>query len=228
MKIRLPRQRSNENQPEYLNNSRDRTWVDDNRARGGATRFRRTFARVIGLCVLLLIIIIMAIVSATTGGNTQVSNQITAAETYAISSDTQSQMRSTTENFIYGMLLLSYCSDADVAQEGKDMALAAMAQGSQSYELVSAMTPGEGTVDPDDLEVVIGGISMSSGTRAYAGSYSWDGRGGVANKNQTDDEHPDGTLVDRGYSFNVSFSQVTDENGENPAWRISYARISRA
>lgn len=229
MKIRLPRPRSNENQPEYLNNSRDRTWVTDNLERGGRERFQRTFARVIGLCIALLIIIIMAIVSATTkNSGATVSNQITAAETYAVSADTQNQMRSTTEDFIYGMLLLSYCSDEGVAQEGKDLALSTMAMGSQSYDLVSAMTPGEGTVSPDDLEVVIGGLSMSSGTRAYAGSYSWEGRGGVANKNETDDEHPDGTLVDKGYAFSVSFSQVTDENGDNPAWKISYARISRA
>lgn len=228
MKIRLPRQRDNEAQPEYLNNSRERTWVDDNRARGGAARFRRTFIRIIGLMIALLVIIIMAIVSSTTGGNAQVSNQITAAETYAVSSDTQNQMRATTEDFIYGMLLLSYCNDEQVAQEGKDRALATMAVGSQSYELVEAMTPGEGSISPDDLEVVIGGLSMSSGTRAYAGSYSWEGRGGVADKSQTDDEHPDGTLVDKGYAFSVSFSQVTDENGDNPSWKISYARISRA
>lgn len=227
MKIRLPRQRGNERQPEYLN-SRDETWADIDKKRGGNTRFMRTFGRIIVLCIVLLIIIIMAIVSATTKGTTAVSNQISASETFAVSSETQSQMKSTTEDFIYGMLLLSYCSDKDVAQEGKDIALSTMAMGSQSYDLVSAMEPGEGSVSPDDLEVVIGGISMSSGTRAYAGAYSYEGRGGVANKNDTDDEHPDGILVDRGYAFNVSFTQVTDENGDNPMWRISYAKISRA
>lgn len=209
-------------------NAREETWVDVNRARGGAQRFRRTFYRVIGLCVVLLIIIITAFVTAANSNQTVVSNQITAADTYAISSETQSEMRSTTEDFIYGMLLLSYCSDETVAQEGKDRALATMAVGSQSYDLVSAMTPGMGTVDPEDLEVVIGGLSMSSGTRAYAGSYSYEGRGGVANKNITDEDHPDGTLVDKGYSFSVSFSQVPDENGDNPAWKISRAQINRA
>jgi len=209
-------------------NAREQTWVDVQRARGGEARFRRTFARVIGLCVVLLIIIITAFVTAANGGQTTATNQITAADTYAVSSDTQAEMRSTTEDFIYGMLLLSYCNDEKIAQEGKDRALATMAMGSQSYDLVSAMTPGEGTVSPDDLEVVIAGLSMSSGTRAYAGSYSYEGRGGVANKNNTDEDHPDGILVDKGYVFNVSFSQVTDENGDNPSWKISYAKISRA
>lgn len=227
MKIRLQRQRGNERQPEYLN-SRDETWADVDKRRGGRARFMRTFGRIIVLCIFLLIIIIMAIISATTKNTTQVTNQISAADTYAVSAETQSQMKSTTEDFIYGMLLLSYCNDRDVAQEGKDRALATMAVGSQSYDLISAMEPGEGSVSPDDLEVVIGGISMSSGTRAYAGSYSYEGRGGVANKNDTDEEHPDGILVDSGYAFNVSFSQVTDENGENPTWKISYARISHA
>lgn len=227
MKIRLPRQRGNERQPEYLN-ARDETWLDQDKRRGGQARFRRAFGRIIVLCVILLIIIIMAIVSATTKGSTTVTNQQTAGETYAISTETQNQLRSTTEDFIYGMLLLSYCSDKNVAQEGKDMALSTMALGCQSYDLVSAMEPGEGKVKPDDLEVVIGGIGLEDGTRAYQGSYTYEGRGGVANKNKTDDDHPDGTLVDNGYSFKVSFSQVTDENGENPIWKISYAKISRA
>lgn len=226
IKIRLPK-RETGRQPQYMN-AREETWVDAQKERGGKDRFRRTLIRVIALCVVLLVIIITAFVTSANSGQSAGNNQITAADTYAVSSQTQSEMKGTTEDFIYGMLLLSYCNDRDVAQEGKDRALATMAVGSQSYELIEAMEPGQGSVSPDDLEVVIGGLSMSSGTRAYAGSYTYEGRGGVADKSNTDEEHPDGILVDKGYSFTVSFSQVSDENGDNPAWKISYARIARA
>lgn len=226
-KFRVSRHR--DNRPEYLN-SHDETWVEQQKANGGDASFRRSFGRVIALCILLVVLVAAAITTAIIGSTSAAGrNSIGAADTYAVSAQTQSEMRSTASNFITGMILYSYCSDEDTAEQGRQLALSTMASGTESYNLVSNLSAaGTGPLSPDDISVVVGGITMSSGTRAYAGTYVYEGRGGAADVSAKDEEHPDGTLIDRGYSFKLSFSQVYDENGENPAWKITRAQINRS
>ena len=226
-KFRVSRRK--DRRPEYLN-AHDETWVEQQKASGGDSSFRRSFGRVIALCILLLVLVVAAITTAIIGSsNASGRNTIGAADTYAVSAQTQSEMRSTANDFITGMILYSSCSDKQTAEDGRQLALSTMAAGTESYNLISDMSSaGSGPLSPDDISVVVGGLTMSSGTRAYAGTYVYEGRGGAADVSAKDDAHPDGQLIDKGYSFRLSFSQVYDANGENPAWKITRAQINHS
>lgn len=226
-KIRLRRRQSNSH-PEYMN-EHDLSWVERQREQNGG-QFRKSLVRVIGLCVVLVVLLILALTTTLFGRSSASGNvNISAADTYAVSGQTQKEMQATAQDFITGMILFSYCSDQDVAEQGKEAAMACLATGSDTYDLIDAMQfAGEGAVGPDDISVVVGGLGITSGTRSYEGTYVIEGRGSAADLSKKDDDHPDGTLVDRGYYFTLSFSQVTDENGENPVWRITNAQIQRA
>lgn len=220
--IRVPRKRDDAARSIYVDDH-DETYAERMRERGKAD-FERTLGRLIGLGIVILVLVIFAIVSAMSSSSSG-TRQISAADTYAVSAQAQAEMKDTMEDFITGIILLSYSSDEAAASEGKALALSTMAQGTDSYSLVSAMGWEGGMLPPESLGVVIGGISMDSGTRAYAGTYTYTGRGGAADLSATDEENPDGQLVDRGLSFTVSFRQVTDQDGRDPKWKISYARI---
>lgn len=199
-------------------NDAGRTWVEKERERSGRDINRR-FVYIIGFCILLLIVAVLGFYAVSTSNNTSSQTQsVTAADTYAISSETQASMEQTCRDFTTALLASIYLDDADTAQGMRDMALSYMATGTASYSGVQNMSVGGGNISQDELKVDITSLRMTNGGKAYSGIYEY-----KLHAQASDSQY----YADRGYNVTIQLQQATDENGGNQKWVISYVRINK-
>lgn len=197
--------------PQYLA-GKDRTWEDDERESGGMQQARKSFLHIIIVCVIILVIIIITATTAFVTSSQQQVNGIEAADTYAISSQEQNDMKEKAEAFVTGIMMFSYCSDEDVAMQCKNAALACMAKDTPAYEKVAYLEYEGGSLPADSLRIFVTDPGMTAGTRTYAGNYQYTLTGIAVDTSQTDENNPDGTMIDAGYTLSLTFQRATDTN----------------
>ena len=124
LRIKQPKNRDADREhPAYMS-GQQQTWADKDRERTQGS-FRRNFIAIIAVIVLIAVVLIVAAVSAVIPAVTG-TNQISAADTFAISQVEQQKMKQDATTFAQGLLVYSYCSDQATAFEGKNAALALM------------------------------------------------------------------------------------------------------
>lgn len=223
--------------PQYLAGAKsDRTWIDDERDKNGK-KVRRKFATIIGLSVVIMIILITAATTAyittTQSGNASVS----ASDTYAVSSDEQKAMQDTAKTFATALLASTYVGDQKTAAQMKNVALSCMAENTTSYDNLSNMVIGNGTIATDKLKISVTDPKLTNGSRSYAGKYTYtihaqaiDLSLGNGNANSGGNSNgSEGMAVDPGYDLTLVFSKAFNANnsGES-AWVISSATINQS
>ena len=134
-------------------------------------------------------------------------------------------MKEKAEAFATGLVLFSYCSDEDVAMQGKNAALACMAAGTSSYERVETLEYSGGVLSPDNLRVYIDTPSMSEGTQAYAGTFQYVINAAAVDTSQADEDTPDGKFVNAGYKITLTFELSVNDNTGEQSYMISSVRV---
>lgn len=240
MKFRRKKKQANVRQqhPQYLAGAKsDRTWIDDERDKNGK-KVRRKFATIIGLSFVIMIILITAATTAyittTQSGNASVS----ASDTYAVSTDEQNSMQETAKTFATALLASTYVGDQKTAAQMKNVALSCMAEGTTSYDNLSNMVIGNGSIAVDDLKISVTDPKLTNGSRSYAGKYTYtihaqaiDKSLGKRNANSGGNANSgdEGMAVDPGYDLTLVFSKAFNANNSSEsAWVISSATISQS
>lgn len=224
IKIRQKKNKSDEH-PQYLI-GKQRTWADEYREDpNNKSRFRRYFVAVIGIAVLILVILISAVINANIvhGENNQ---QITAADTFAVSQVEQQQMQDYATKFTRGILMYAYCSDQNNALQGKNEALSLMANNTDAYSQIEGMKQAWAVIAPENILPVTTEPTTKDSTQAYAGDFTYELDGVAADSSITDETHPNGTFADAGYHFAVTFSYVTDSETNDKVWVITNVQIT--
>ena len=211
--------------PQYLA-GRDRTWEDDERENGGMQQVRKSFLHIIIVCVIILVIIVITATTAIFTSSQQQRNGIEAADTYAVSSQQQDDMKEKAQAFVTSLMMFSYCSDEDTAMQCKNAALACMAEGTKAYDRVESMEYGGGELPADSLRIFTTSPSMSDGSQTYAGTYMYSLDGVAVDTSTTDESNPDGTFIDSGYSFDITFQTATNDNKGEQEYMISSISLS--
>ena len=223
MKFRRKRQPKPSQHPRY--NDRLRSDAGAGMSDEG-TAMRASIIRIVVVAAIVLVILIVAATTAFMTSQPQSTASIQAADTYAISSAQQQDIREKSDRFATGMLLFAYCSDEDVAMEGKNAALSCLAEGSESYDNIADIAYGGGVLPADSLKILVTDASMQSGSQSYAGTYVYTMSAAAVDTSRADDENPDGVLVDEGVEIRLTFSQATDGNTGETAYMIENAYIS--
>lgn len=226
IKVRQKKNKKRANDhPQYLM-GQQRTWADEYRDDpNNKSRFRRYFVAIIGVAVLILVILISAAINASithSDGN----QQITAADTFAVTQVEQQQMQDYATKFAQGILTYAYCSDQNKALQGKNAALSLMANNTDSYSEIEGMTQAWAGIAPENLLPVITTPTSKDSTQAYAGDFTYEFDGVAADSSVTDATHPNGTFADAGYHFAVTFSYVTDSATNDKVWVITNVKIT--
>lgn len=187
-------------------------------------KVRKSF---VALVAIMIAIVVILILSAVTTFVTQANNasQITAADTFAITSYEQEQMKEDARTFADGILVYAYCSDETTALEGKTAALQKLATNSSSYSKIEQLESVNPVIAPENFVPVTTDPVLKDPTMAYAGSFTWEFSGVAADSSVTSESNPDGTFADKGYSFSLTFSQATDESTGDSSWMISRVDI---
>lgn len=225
LKIRRRKKSEYRNQhPSYLMGKEANTVEDEREEK--MPFIRRRFWFVIGICALILIILIVSIVASMTN-IVSAGNEITASDTFAVSSMEQEQMASSAETFATGMMLFSYCTDDRVAENGKRAALATMATNTSSYSEISALSreSGSGVLGSDKIQIVVGEPIMNNGSRSFAGRYNYSIDALAVDKTTVSDTNRNGTAVDAGYHITLTFASIEGQNGDT-LWVVSDCEIS--
>ena len=220
MKFRRKRQPKPSQHPRY--NDRLRSDAGAGMSDEG-TAMRASIIRIAVVAAIVLVILIVAATTAFMTSQPQSTASIQAADTYAISSAQQQDIREKSDRFATGMLLFAYCSDEDVAMEGKNAALSCLAEGSESYADIAY---GGGVLPADSLKILVTDASMQSGSQSYAGTYVYTLSAAAVDTSQADEDNPDGVLIDDGVEMRLTFSQATDGNTGETAYMIENAYIS--
>ena len=221
--IRRKKQDDKQQHPEYLM-GKEETWQDRHRREHGGD-VTKNFYRIIGFAGIILVVLMVVITTSTIVSTVNNEKTITAVDTFSVTSKEQSAMSDSMEKFVTGMMLVAYCSDSDMALEGKSMALAQMANNTNAYEGIEKMSVSEGGIPYENIKIIIDGPEMVEGTHAYAGEYEFQAAALCADKS-TPSQDGDFTVVDRGYKFDVIFELAEDENG-NRDWKISDVTIKK-
>ena len=220
MKIRRKKKPVNQH-PEYLMGKQE-TWVDKEQAENGAS-VRRNFWYILIFSAIILVVLIVALTTAWFTSSTPAVNTISAADTFAVSTAEQNEMKEIANDFARGMIYLAYSSDEQGALNGKNLALSCMAQNTSSYRAVENISLPTGHVDSSVLVPVVTTPTLSEGTQSYAGNYTYTFSATGA---QITDDNPDGELIDTGYDFELVFRTATDVDGNGTGWVISAATIT--
>ena len=225
MPIRIKQQKkekSNQNQhPDYMLGA-ERTWADDDRERTQSS-FRKNFIAIIAVVVIIAIILIVAAVTAVLPAITS-DTQISAADSFAISQAEQNDMANKSVQFAQGVLVYAYCSDQDTAFQGKNAALQVMGSGSDSYDQIFNMQQVYPVIEPQNFVPVTTEPILMTNTQAYAGQYVYE-LDAVAVDSSVKDGGEDGTYADAGYHMTLTFSNVIDDDTNEPTWVIANAKI---
>lgn len=186
---------------------------------------RKSFIAIVAIMVVIVLILIFSAVGTFIVQSNDTS-QITAADTFAITSYEQEQMKQDAETFADGILVFAYCSDETTALQGKTAALQKMATNSNSYSKIENLEEVGRVIAPENFIPVTTEPVLQDPTMAYAGSFTWEFDGVAADESVTSESNPNGTFADAGYHFKVVFSQATDENTGENAWVITNVDIS--
>lgn len=185
---------------------------------------RKSFVAIIVVMVAIVLILIAAWVGTFIVQSDNAS-QITAADTFAITSYEQEQMKEDAKTFADGVLVYAYCSDENTALEGKTAALQKMATNSDSYSKIEQLDTVNSIIAPENFAPVTTEPVLQDPTMAYAGTFTWEFSGVAADTSVTSEANPNGTFADSGYTFKVTFAQATDEATGDSAWVISKVDI---
>ena len=227
MKFRRKKQTQRPAHPRYneMRSSSERlaTDIDDV---NGSSGIRRSILRIAVVSAIILIILIIAATTAFMTSQPQSTASIQAADTYAISSAQQQDIREKSDKFATGMMLFAYCSDEDVAMEGKNAAMSCLAEGSESYDNIADIPYEGGQLPADSIKVLVTDASMQSGSQSYAGTYVYTLSAAAIDTSQADENNPDGVLIDDGVEMRLTFSQATDGNTGETSYMIENVYIS--
>lgn len=227
MKFRRKKQTQRPAHPRYneMRSSSERlaTDIDDV---NGSSGIRRSILRIAVVSAIILIILIIAATTAFMTSQPQSTASIQAADTYAISSAQQQDIREKSDKFATGMMLFAYCSDEDVAMEGKNAAMSCLAEGSESYDNIADIPYEGGQLPADSIKVLVTDASMQSGSQSYAGTYVYTLSAAAIDTSQADENNPDGVLIDDGVEMRLTFSQATDGNTGKTSYMIENVYIS--
>ena len=222
LRIKQPKNRDADREhPAYMS-GQQQTWADKDRERTQGS-FRRNFIAIIAVIVLIAVVLIVAAVSAVIPAVTG-TNQISAADTFAISQVEQQKMKQDATTFAQGLLVYSYCSDQATAFEGKNAALALMANNTGSYAEVSDMAQISPIVAPENLVPLVRNVRLETNTQAYAGDYVVKLEAIAADSSVTTGGEA-GTFVDRGCEMTITFGYATDSNTGEGTWVIKSAIV---
>lgn len=185
---------------------------------------RKSFVAIV---VIMIAIVVILILSAVTTFVVQSNNasQISAADTFAVTSYEQEQMKADAQTFADGILVFAYCSDENTALQGKMAALQKMATNSSSYSKIEQLDAVNPVISPENFIPVTTEPILKDPTMAYAGTFTWEFSGVAADASVTSESNPDGTFADRGYNFKLTFSQATNEDTGENSWVISKVDI---
>lgn len=198
-------------------------WKDQYRE-DNQQKVKKSFIALIAVMAIIVLILIFSAVTTfiTTDDSTQ---QITAADTFAVTSYEQQQMSEASETFAKGLLIFAYCSDEATAEQGKQAALSVMANNTESYTDVQDLEAVDPIIAPENFLPVVTEPVLQDPTIAYAGDFTWEFNGVAADGSVTSEENPNGTFADSGYHFKLTFSQAQDENSDETRWLIVDAEV---
>ena len=224
MKFRRKRKPETPQHPRY--NERLSNKVADVEVSEENASMRRYIIRIAVVAVIVLVVLIVAATTAFMTSQPQSTASIQAADTYAISSAQQQDIREKSDRFATGMMLFAYCSDEDVAMNGKNAAMSCLAEGSESYDNIADMPYEGGQLPADSIKVLVTDASMQSGSQSYAGTYVYTLSAAAVDTSLADEDNPDGVLVDDGVEMRLTFSQATNENTGEITYMIENVYIS--
>lgn len=223
LKIRQKKQQEPQKvHPQYQPNTGTH-WAEQYREDNKAS-FRKSFAAIIVLLVVLVIILIVAAITAVAPSHTDTS-AITASQTYTVSQMELDQMKDDATTFAQGILIYAYCSDEDTAVEGKTAAMRTMANSTQSYTQIESLMPVSRLIAPENFAPVVTEITMQDTTTAYASSFTFEYDAVAADTSIVDENNPNGTFIDNGYHFTVTFNNAQADGDASSKWVISDCQI---
>ena len=229
MPIQIKRKKKQQKRnPQYLA-GKDRTWVDQFRDENDKPFMKRFWGIIAIVVILLLIVIAFATTLILTSNQDDGTSSISASDTYAVSTAEQNAMKKTARKFATGMILYSYCSDPQTNLEGKEAALSCLSKNTDTYSKISDMTistDGNGSISKKNIIPVVTNPDMQEGTQSYAYSYVYKLNATAADSSEKDESNPNGTIIDNGYTFELTFKKATNENtGKGSEWVIASASI---
>ena len=222
LKIRQKKASNSSQHPRYTTNT-GRNWADQYREEN-QDGFRKSFIAIVVVMIAIVVILILAAVTSVIQPS-ETNQQISAADTFAVSSYEQEQMVNTAKQFADGILVYAYCSDDEVARQGKSAALQTIARNSSIYNNIEKLEQTNPVIAPDDFAPVTTDPKIQDPSRAYVGTFTYEFDGVAADMSKTNEANPHGTFADNGYHFVVTFSYATDSATGESAWIISDARI---
>lgn len=199
-----------------------RTWADDERDKNAPMVRRRIVYLAVAALALIVLLVLVTVLPSVSGmiGST---NEVSASDTYAVSTADKEVMQTRAKAFVTGYLASQYLSDGEVAAESRELAMACVADSTELYESLSTLPVGNGSIAADRLKVVTDEPSITSGTKSYTGSFVYSVHAQVA-----DVDGDDGSFVDNGYDFKLKFDIVSNEEGTASAWLITDMSMSNS
>lgn len=224
LKIRQKKQKTPPaSHPRYTANTGTH-WADKYREEHNSG-YRRSFIAL----VVVMIIIVLVLIFATINGVIDISSdeqQISASDTFAVTSYEQQQMTDTARKFADGVLVYAYCSDESAANQGKTAALQTLAQNTSTYRNIEELEKVNPVIAPENFVPVTTTPQLQDATRAYAGSFVYEFDGVAADSSITSEQNPNGTFADVGYHFTITFDYVEDQTTNENVWIITQAVIT--
>lgn len=187
--------------------------------------YRKSFIAIICVMIIIVGILIANAISSVITATSESTTQISAADTFAISSYEQSEMADKAMQFAEGILVYAYCSDNKTAAQGKIAALQLIPENATTYAQVRELEQVDPSISPANIAPVTTDPQLQDPTRAYAGTFTYEFDGVVADTSVTSENNPDGTFIDGGYHFTITFSSVEDEATDEQVWAITNAII---
>lgn len=226
LKIRQKKQRASEQSSSRHVSYSGRAgqhWMDQYREENNQS-VRKSFVMVVIVMVIIIVLLILSAITTFTVLSDDTS-QITAADTFAVTSYEQEQMSEDARRFAEGILVYAYCSDAETSEQGKVAALQKMAQNTTSYERIQALETVSPVIAPENFVPVTTDPVLQNPTMAYAGSFTYEFDGVAADSSVVDENNPNGTFADNGYHFTVTFNNTQDAQTGEQVWVITNVSV---
>lgn len=188
-------------------------------------KVRKSFIAIVLVMIAIVVVLIASAITTVIMPSQDIS-QITAADTFAVSTYEQEQMSEDAQDFATGVLVYAYCSDDTTANEGKIAALSLMTPDTDSYAQIETLERIYPEVSPQNFVPIITTPTMKNPTTAYAADFVYEFDGAVADAGLVNESNPDGTIIDKGYHFKLSFSYAADPETGDGRWVISNVEIN--
>ena len=222
LKFRQKKNKRQDNASKY--GSQPELWSDRYRQENQGD-FRRSFVAIVVVMIIVIVILIMSAITVFTAETVDVT-QITAADTFAVTSMEQQEMADKAQEFAQGILVYAYCDDIETATQGKRAALRNVASNTNVYEKVEALEQANPVISAENLVPVVTTPVMLDSTQVYAGDFAFEFSAVAADASVTSESSPNGTFVDNGYKIKVTFSNATNEATGEQSWIITGADIT--